>query len=148
MTNNTVVLTMPTPCNVLKDKELSYVFLCLICQCHYQNPQTLWILAQVSKDWKAVADSDETWISVHGITKLQSENILSDLKTKRYALSKQLFIAKQAANNALRIYWRTDRRLNPTADILAHKDHVTTYNIYKDAKLAVNNVDKEIRLFH
>ena len=110
MTNNTVVLTMPTPCNV--------------------------------------ADSDKTWISVHGITKLQSENILSDLKTKRYALSEQLFIAKQAANNALGIYWRTDRRLNPAADILACKDHVTTYNIYKDAKLAVDNVDKEIRLFH
>ena len=148
MTNNTVVSAIPTPCNVLKDKELSYVFLCLICQCHYQNPQTLCMFAQVSKDLKAVADSDETWISINGITKLRSKNILSDLKTKRYALSEQLFITKQAANNALGNYWRTNRRLNPAADILAYKDHVTTYNIYKDAKLAVDNVDKEIRLFH
>ncbi len=150
LTNNTVVSAMPampTQCNVLKDKELSYVFLCLICQCHYQNPKTLCWLSQVSKDWKAVADSDETWISVHGITKFRSENILSDLKTKRYALSDQLFIAQKAGNKAREIYWRTDR-LNQVAEILAYKDYVTISNIYKNAKLAVDNVDKEIRLFH
>jgi hypothetical protein len=122
LTNNTVVLAMPampTPCNVLKEKEelpdelLFQIFL-------DQDPKTLCVLSQVSKRWKAVANSNYTWRFVHGITKQQSKNILSDLKTKRCALSMQLCIAKQEENKA----------------------SVTT------SEIAVREVDREIRLFH
>jgi hypothetical protein len=125
LTNNTVVLAMPampalsTLCDVLKEKEeLSYDLLSQIFL--DQNPQTLCVLSQVSKDWKAVANSDDTWISVHGITKQQSKEIFLDLETKRCALSMQLCIAKQEENKA----------------------SVTT------SEIAVREVDREIRLFH
>jgi hypothetical protein len=108
LTNNTVVSAMPampampalpTLCNVLKEKEeLSYDLLSQIFL--DQNPKTLCVLSQVSKDWKAVANSNDIWKFVHGITKQQSKEIFLDLETKRCALYKQLWIAMLAENKA------------------------------------------------
>jgi hypothetical protein len=74
----------------------------------------------VSKDWKAVANSNDIWKFVHGITKQQSKEIFLDLETKCCALYKQLWIAMLAENKAV----------------------ATTSDI------AVRKVDMEIHLFH
>lgn len=94
------------------------------------DAKTLCVVSQVSKDFSAVADSDATWVSVHGFTRYRSLKIFSELKVAISKCDEALSIAIPAAISALTAF---QLRL-PTTAIQDRANWESAYQILEAKK--------------
>ena len=110
------------------------------------DAKTLCVVSQVSKDFNAVADSDVTWVSVHGFTRYRSLEILSELKVAISKFDEALSIAVEVEIAAGLVYFRRDTGRDADAEALARANFESAHQIWKATKLDLAKATQDLSI--
>ena len=105
------------------------------------DAKTLCVVSRVSKDFNVVADSDATWLSVHGFAKWRSLEILSRERTAISKMEDSFWNVRQRYQSAGEVYFRRDTGRDGDAEALARENYESAYWIHKAAK---RDLDKAV----
>jgi phage terminase large subunit-like protein len=102
---------------------------------------TLLALSQVSKDFRDAADSDSTWIWVHGFTKTETLTVITESKRRIRELGDLLWIARRAEQKAGEIFMRAEPR-DFAVEEQKRLDLTNAHRLWRDT---TGNLDKATR---
>ena len=106
---------------------------------------TLCVVSRVSKDFQVAADSDSTWTWVHGYTKSETSNVITESKRRVRELGDLLWVARRAEQKAEQEAGEIYMRANPRDfEVVAQKrvDLVNAHRLWRDT---TGNLDKATR---
>lgn len=102
---------------------------------------TLCVVSQVSKDFQVAADSDSTWTYVHGFTKSETSNVITESKRRVRELGDLLWVARRAEQKAGEIFIRA----NPRDFVVEEQKRLELTNAHRLWRDTTGNLDKATR---
>jgi hypothetical protein len=106
---------------------------------------TLLTLSRVSKEFQFAADSDSTWLYVHGFTRTKSMTVITESRRQIRELGDLLWVARRAELKAGEIFVRAGRRGEPCDWAVQEHKRLELTDAHKLWKDTTGSLDKATR---